>query len=150
MIPFKKILVPVDFGPASNEALKAAVELAKHDGAELVLVHVWEIPTYSYAAMDYAAADLLGPVRDAAQAQLTETLARVRKDVPGATGTLEHGLPWHEVLAAIERTQPDLVVMGTHCRKGVRRMLLGSVAEKIVRASPAPVLTMHEPPEARA
>jgi nucleotide-binding universal stress UspA family protein len=149
MIPFKKILVPVDFGPASNEALKTAIELAKHDGAELVLVHVWEIPMYSYPAMTYVAADLLGPVRDAARAQLAETLESVRKEVPGATGTLQHGLPWQEVLATIERTQPDLVVMGTHGRKGVRRMFLGSVAEKIVRASPAPVLTMHGPPEVR-
>jgi nucleotide-binding universal stress UspA family protein len=143
MIPFKKILVPIDFGPASDEALKAAVELAKRDSAELELVHVWEIPTYSYATLDYAPMDVLGPIRDAAKAQLEETLARVRKELPRTEGILRQGAPWQEVQSAIENSKPDLVIMGTHGRKGVRRMLLGSVAEKIVRTSPVPVLTMH-------
>jgi nucleotide-binding universal stress UspA family protein len=143
MIPFKKILVPVDFGPASNEALQAAIELAKRDGAELELVHVWEIPAYTYATLEYAPTDLMGPVHDAAQAQLDETLARVKKELPRTVGTLRQGAPWQEVLSVIESRKPDLVLMGTHGRKGVRRMLLGSVAEKIVRASPVPVLTMH-------
>jgi nucleotide-binding universal stress UspA family protein len=145
MIPFKKILVPIDFGPASNEALNAAIEMAKRDGAELELVHVWEIPTYSYATLEYAPTDILGPIRDAAQAQLAETLARVKKDVPRTVGTLKQGAAWQEVLGVIESSKPDLVVMGTHGRKGVRRMLLGSVAEKIVRTCPVPVLTMHGP-----
>jgi nucleotide-binding universal stress UspA family protein len=143
MIPFKKILVPVDFGPASNEAVAAAIELAKRDGAAVELVHVWEIPAYSYAALEYTPVDLMGPVRDAAQAQLDETLTRVQKDVPRAVGILKQGVAWQEVLGVIESTKPDLVIMGTHGRKGARRMLLGSVAEKIVRTSPVPVLTMH-------
>jgi nucleotide-binding universal stress UspA family protein len=143
MIPFKKILVPVDFSPASNEALTAAIELAKRDGAELELVHVWEVPSYTYATLEYAATDLMGPVREAAKAQLDETLAGVRKELPRVSGTLKQGAPWQEVLGVIESSKPDLVIMGTHGRKGVRRMLLGSVAEKIVRTSPVPVLTMH-------
>jgi nucleotide-binding universal stress UspA family protein len=142
MVTFKNILVPVDFGEPSDNAVRIAVDLAKQFRASLTLVHTWEIPAYVYAGVEVAAVDLYHPMRDVAQRQLDDALAKVKKDVPDAKAVLACGTPWREILAAIERVRPDLVVMGTHGRRGITRALLGSVTEKIVRTSPAPVLTV--------
>jgi nucleotide-binding universal stress UspA family protein len=149
MTPFKKILVPIDFGEATQDVLAAAVALAKRDDAEITLVHVWELPAYAYATLEYSPGDLFTPVQKAARAQLDDVLQRLKADVPRAVGILRSGSPWREILATIEETKPDLVVMATHGRRGVPRMVLGSVAEKVVRMSPAPVLSFHASTEPR-
>jgi nucleotide-binding universal stress UspA family protein len=140
---FKHILAPVDFGESSQQALDTAIELATRLGAKLTIVHCYEIPAYAYGGMTFVAADLLGPVQDAAREQLEKTLAEVKKRFPGATGLLRRGVPWSEILAAADETKADLVVMGTHGRRGVAHALLGSVAEKVVRTSPVAVLTVR-------
>jgi nucleotide-binding universal stress UspA family protein len=143
MIIFAKILVPVDFGDSSKHALAVAVDLAKQHGGTLTLLHCWELPAYAYNGMDVPVLDLLTPIRDAARAQLDELLATVRRQVPDAKGVLAHGAPWREIMTVIEQSGPDLVVMGTHGRRGLGRAFLGSVAEKVVRMSPSPVLTVR-------
>jgi len=90
-----------------------------------------------------APVDFITPVREAAEAQLDRALAELRKELPAAGSVLSLGTPWHEIRAAIEATHSDLVVMGTHGRHGVSHALLGSVAEKVVRTSPVPVLTVR-------
>ena len=146
-LEFKHLLVPIDFGESSSEALEVAVELAMRFHSRLTLVHVYEIPSYVYGGMTYATADLFAPIEDAAREHLEKTLRVVHKRVPGATSVLRRGAPATEVLDLVERMRPDLVVLGTHGRKGLRRVLIGSVAEKIVRLSPVPVLTVHGKPE---
>jgi nucleotide-binding universal stress UspA family protein len=143
MVTFKRILVPVDFGAATQEVLAMAVSLAKEFGATLSLVHVWELPSYAYAGLEFTPSDLITPIQETARSRLEELVSQVRKDVPQTEGVLRPGTAWREILATIEETTPDLVVMGTHGRKGVPRMFIGSVAEKIVRTSPVPVLTVH-------
>jgi nucleotide-binding universal stress UspA family protein len=142
MARFHRILVPIDFENSSNEALDVGVELALTFDAKLTLLHAWEIPTFAYAGA-YVAPDVWAVIEDAAKAQLATTLALVRKRVPGAESFLANGAPAAETIAAIERTSPDLVIMGTHGRRGVTRMFLGSVAENVVRNSPVPVLTIR-------
>jgi nucleotide-binding universal stress UspA family protein len=142
-IEFKHILVPVDFGEPSDCALDAAIELARRFDAQLTLAHVYEIPAYVYAGITYATADLFGPIEDAAREYLDKTLREVQKKLPGAKAVLRRGPAAMEILATIEELHPDMVVIGTHGRKGVTHALLGSVAEKVVRLSPVPVLTMH-------
>jgi nucleotide-binding universal stress UspA family protein len=137
------ILVAVDFGESSQEALETAVFLAKKFGAALTLTHTCEIPAYAYPGMAFVPMDLLTPVEDAARQSLAGTLADVQKRVPVATGILRRGLAASETLAVIDEEKPDLVVMGTHGRKGMARALLGSVAEKVVRLSSVPVLTVR-------
>lgn len=143
MIKFKNILVPIDFGDPSKHAVEVGTELAKQYGASLALLHTWELPTYAYAGMDLSPIDLLGPIESAAREQLDAVLAEVKTEVPQATAMLKQGSPWREILDAIEQIRPDLVVIGTHGRRGVERVVLGSVAEKIVRLSPAPVLIVR-------
>jgi nucleotide-binding universal stress UspA family protein len=93
--------------------------------------------------MTYSTADLFGPIEDAAREQVDRTLREVQKRVPGAKAVLRRGSPAPEILAVIEEVRPDLVVMGTNGRTGVSHAFLGSVAEKIVRSSPAAVLTIR-------
>jgi nucleotide-binding universal stress UspA family protein len=148
MIDFKHILVAVDFADSSQEALAAAVELAKRFGAKLTLTHTCEVPAYAYPGMAFAAVDLLTPVEDAAREALAAALADVQKTLPATKGILRRGLAATETLAVIAAEKPDLVVIGTHGRTGVTRAFLGSVAERIVRQSPVPVLTVRHQEEA--
>jgi nucleotide-binding universal stress UspA family protein len=141
MPSFQKILVPLDFGEPSMRALAAAIDLAKLYGSSLTLFHTWEIPSYGYGAA--LPADVLTQLESSARAQLDAVLADVAKQVPDTNAILECGVPWRELLRTIELVDPDLVVMGTHGRKGIGRALLGSVTEKIVRMSPVPVLSMR-------
>jgi nucleotide-binding universal stress UspA family protein len=141
MLTFRHILVPVDFGEPSRAALAAAMDLSKQYESALTLIHTLEIPAYGYSAL--SPIDVLGPLQDLAARELATLLEQVRKQRPEAKSVLSTGVAWHEILAAIERLKPDLVVMGTHGRQGIRRMLLGSVAENIVRMSTASVLTVH-------
>jgi nucleotide-binding universal stress UspA family protein len=139
---FRRILVPTDFSEPSQRALQVAIEMARGSGAELVVLHTCEIPTYAFVDMA-SPVDLLSPLSELAGQKLDELLKSLRAEFPGARGVLKVGVPWEQILAAISEVGADLVVMGTHGRRGAAHALLGSVAEKIVRLSPVPVLTVR-------
>lgn len=144
MTQFKHILVPSDFRAASTAALGVAVTLAKKFDAKVTLLHVWEIPIYPY--MDFMLnSEVISSVEEAATKGLERALAELKQQLPTAEGKLRTGEAWREICDAIKELQPDLVVMGTHGRRGISHLTLGSVAEKTVRLSPVPVLTVHEP-----
>lgn len=142
MTAFKHILVATDFAASSARALELGVEMARAFSAQLTLLHVWEIPIYPY--MDFMLnSDLVSSVEDRALAQLQRTLESLQKQLPNAQSKLKTGEPWAGILEAVDELKPDLVVMGTHGHRGLNRALLGSVAEKLVRLCPVPVLTVH-------
>jgi nucleotide-binding universal stress UspA family protein len=143
MVAFKHILVPTDFGESSAAALEVAVDLSNKYGATLTLLHTYESPVYAYPAMGYAPADVLMPIEEHAQKECDAAVKALRVRVPDAKGILRFGAPAPEIQKAIEETHADLVVMGTHGRRGLGHVLLGSVAEKTVRLSPVPVLTVR-------
>jgi nucleotide-binding universal stress UspA family protein len=144
MKTFKHILVATDFEASSAEAVETAVGLAQTLGAQLTLLHVWEIPIYPY--MEFMLnSDVIASVEDRAVNRLAEGLESVRKVLPDAQSLLKSGEPWDGILEAIQELKPDLVVLGTHGRRGVSHVMLGSVAEKVVRLSPVPVLTLRTP-----
>ena len=144
MKTFKHILVPTDFEKASAGALEIATSLAQSCGAKVTLLHVWEIPVYPY--MDFMLnSEVITRVEDAAVKHLADALEKLRKTLPDAQSKLRTGEPAPGIIDAIKELKPDLVVMGTHGRHGVGRAILGSVAEKLVRLSPVPVLTVHAP-----
>lgn len=148
---FERILVPTDFGPSAEQALQLAMRLARETSAELQILHVYAIPVVPIAAgagMYPAAAapyplTLLDAVRDSAQQQLDALLEKVRLTCPTATARLQEGDARREILATAEEWGADLIVIGTHGRTGVARVLLGSVAEHVVRHSRIPVLTVR-------
>ena len=149
MVAFKQILFPTDFGESSQRALDVAVELSKKFDASLTLIHTFEIPAYAYAGMPFSTVDLFTPIEQAARHEFETALVALQKRVPGAKGILRRGVPWQDIQAAIAETHADLVVMGTHGRSGVARAFLGSVAEKTVRMSSVPVLTVRAAAETR-
>ena len=148
MVAFRQILVPTDFGKYARRALDVAVELSEKFDASLTLLHVYEIPTYAYATMSFTPVELLTSVAEAAQQEFDAALVTLRSRAPGAKGILRRGVAWEVILAASEESRADLVVMGTHGHRGIAHILLGSVAEKIVRLSQVPVLTVRASAEA--
>lgn len=142
MKTFKHILVPTDFEKASAGALEVAVFLAQACGAKITLLHIWEIPIYPN--MNFMVnSESITRVEDAAVNHLADALEKLRKVLPAADSKLKAGQPGPAILEAIAELKPDLVVMGTHGRRGISRAILGSVAEKLVRFSAVPVLTVH-------
>lgn len=142
MKTFKHILVPTDFEATSGEVLDVAIGLAKAFGAQLTLLHVWEIPIYPY--MEFMLnSEVITSVEERAVKRLASGLEKVREVLPDADSKLMTGVPWGGILEAINECKPDLVVMGTHGRRGVDHLMLGSIAEKVVRLSPVPVLTVR-------
>ena len=141
-----RILVSTDFSASANAALDAAIELARKFGATIVLMHAYGVPSHVYPELEGpATADYMATLEQAARKALQNS-AVSRKDaaVPIATA-LYCGSVWEQVLLAIEQHGVGLVVMGTHGRRGVAHVLLGSVAEKVVRLSTVPVLTVRGP-----
>lgn len=146
MIQFKKILVPTDFSKGSLHALGYACELAKKFGAELHLLHVMQ---------DTIIADFEGPYMVAANI-IEEMQEEARKQIEalpdpglcagtGVTRVVIVGAPFLEILRYAKDNSIDLIVMGTHGRGAVAHVLMGSVAEKVVRKSSCPVLTVRHP-----
>jgi nucleotide-binding universal stress UspA family protein len=109
----------------------------------MVLFHAYEIPSLVYEGTMVSPVDLLTPVQEAAQKQFDAELGALRIRVPDAKGVLVMGVPWQEILKTVKDENIDLIVMGTHGRRGITRALIGSVAEKTVRMSPVPVLTVR-------
>lgn len=140
---FTHILVPTDFGEPSRQALELAVELARIHEADLTLMHVCEVATYAYDGMIALPVDVMTPIEEAARKQLDELVSSTSQRCRCSRGVLKLGAAWEEILQAVRETQADLVVMGTHGRRGVTHALVGSVAEKMVRMSPVPVLTVR-------
>ncbi len=145
MIAIRKILVPVDFSTHAQGAQVWAVELARRYDAGLTLLHVYQ--PISYALPEgyvlpsaNLLADLevsLGAALDDAKRQL-ESSPGLRIDT-----SLVQGVPFAEIVRFAREGGYDLIVLSTHGRTGIRHALLGSVAEKVVRKAPCPVLTVR-------
>jgi universal stress protein A len=147
-ISIKRILVATDFSAAANHALSHACELAGKFGAELHVLHVVVEP-FPVAGTDVA---LIRPGESVAnmiqKAKLD--LAANTKELPLPNGTRQVtevivGDPIERILKYAEENQIDLMTLGTHGHRGLSHLLLGSVAEKIVRLAKCPVLTVHAP-----
>jgi nucleotide-binding universal stress UspA family protein len=143
---FKHILIPSDFGGASQQALELAIGLAKLHGSQLTILHVCEVPMYVYEGVGATPFDLLTPITQAAEDHLKQVVRDVEVRLPGTKGVFKMGSVHEEVLSVTANQHCDLVVMGTHGRRGLAHVAIGSVAEKVVRLSSVPVLTVHARP----
>src|SRR5579883_1024730 len=131
----QRILVPHDFSDAAERALDYAVTLAKKFGARITLMHAYEIPSLGYPEALVASLEFSSDIERVVGKALEAIAARARRSDVEIDAVLRLGRAWTEILTVAEQTRADLVVMGTHGRKGVSRALLGSVAEKIVRTA---------------
>lgn len=143
-LAFQALLCPLDFSSGSREALRYAARLAQIVGGRLTALHVIEPLPYpvEYGLAPTAALDLEPKLAEGAR----EHLARViEADVPKALPTesrVELGSPETTICEVAERDRFDLIVLATHGRKGLAHLFLGSVAERVVRLAPCPVLTL--------
>jgi nucleotide-binding universal stress UspA family protein len=144
----KKILVPCDFAEPSRRAADAGLELARLFRVPLILLHVFQIPTAIYTgAAPMQVPDYTELVEKAARLALRDEAARFEGKGVEVAAIFKIGVAWEEIIAAAERLDAGLIVMGTHGRRCLPRAVIGSVAERVVRLSPVPVLTMHDSPD---
>lgn len=149
MKPFEKILVPIDFGLHSTEAMRRAVDVAGHYGASLTLVYVYEPLNYALPE-GYAlytpeqVGQLLEDFRDRLRTATGEVEAM---GAQGVTHDVLTGSAASEIVEYARTHGFDLIVMGTHGRRGLSHLLMGSVAERVLRTAPCPVLTVKAPGE---
>ena len=143
----KSILFPTDFSEGSSQALQYAVDMAKRYGAKLYVIHViydiakatgWYVP---HVSMDEMYKDIQEGAKKELERFGVEELSGV-KDVERSVMT---GVPHEEIINFASTNKIDLIIMGTHGRKGIDRILFGSTAAQVVRYAPCPVLTVRLP-----
>lgn len=140
----KTILVPTDFSEASNAALEVALDLAAELGASIVLLHSFEIPMLGVPDGGLVLTpDVTSRVLEGAKSGLDREVGRYTTRGVPLRSVVDQAEPWRSIVTKAEELGVDLIVMGTHGRRGLPRALLGSVAEKVVRTSPVPVMTVH-------
>lgn len=141
----QSILVPIDYSACSAAALGFAAEFAQKLGAKIDVLHVWEGPAYVTEDVKVVRhgdeSSLIELIRNEAQAELLQFVA---KQGLAATVSMRllSGNPAATVLSELHQRKHDLLIVGTHGRTGLVHVLLGSVAEKLVRLSPVPVITV--------
>ncbi len=141
----KKILFPTDFLEGSSDALPYAIDLAKRYGAKLYIVHViqdvtqatgWYVP---HVSVD----ELYKDMEESARKELDRIFAEELRGFKDYENLIIRGTPAHEILDFCEKNDINLIVMGTHGRKGLDRLIFGSTAEKVVKNARCPVLTVR-------
>jgi nucleotide-binding universal stress UspA family protein len=142
----QRFLVPIDFSEYANQALEYAINLAGKLDACVTLLHV--IQSVPLGGVDMGVTlpytylqDLEAEVMQSMEA----CLARVTAAGLEGEIVVVHGVPFHEIVEMAKKQKADLIIIGTHGRTGLQHMLLGSVAEKVVRLAPCPVLVARQP-----
>ncbi|MFI5308437.1 MAG: universal stress protein [Polyangiales bacterium] len=147
MPTIKTILCPTDFSECSTASVGMAIELAKRLGARVQLLHVFQLPQYvgweEGMAMVAATPGFLEELRKGVDQQLAKQIEAAKQAGIDVVAEQVDGVAFREI---VDRSaKADLVVMGTHGRTGLPRLMLGSVAERVVRLSKCPVLTVPAP-----
>jgi nucleotide-binding universal stress UspA family protein len=134
------IVVAVDFEKASLKALDVAKELGRAMGAEVVIAHVYQVPMFTYPGLEPALLPTFNAEISTAAKRAVEELSASQE---GLRAVLREGDPSTELLAVASELKARMLVMGTHGRSGFAHLFLGSVAEKVMRHSTIPVLTVR-------
>jgi nucleotide-binding universal stress UspA family protein len=144
MALFKKILVPTDFDDGSARAARLAADVARAFDASILLLHAFDPAQNAVAASSTQGAVTMVALDEGRVRKSLDEALRASRDLwPRCEAVLRVGPPSDEILKAIHDVAADLVIMATHGRSGLLHALVGSVAEKIVRHSPVPVLTVR-------
>ncbi|SDD15355.1 universal stress protein [Paraburkholderia lycopersici] len=146
---YSRILVALDGSKTASHALDTAIGLARDTGAELQALYVIDLPVMAYDVPGYDPSIVRDAYIEEGRVIRADAEARMaQQGVKGASRSVEVELPAQDVAQCIERAaaqwHADLIVMGTHGRRGVRRLVLGSVAERVLRSACRPVLLVPE------
>ncbi len=134
----ERFLVPIDFSPDAEHALHEAITLGAALHAYIILLHVRDDSELNPWAHS-------GDAEAATRAALRAYLEPVQAAGLSGEVVMVHGQPWQEIIDIARKHKATLIVMGTHGRTGLQHLLLGSVAERVVRHAPCSVLTVREP-----
>lgn len=144
MFSIRTILCPTDFSPSSDRAFQLACSLAKEYGAKLTIMHVVERPLMVLGGVMTPPPPPSAEIdREAIREQL-ERVRPVESDIR-FDHRLEFGDPATAILQVASESKSDMIVMGTHGRSGLSRLLMGSVAEKVLRGATCPMVTVKVP-----
>lgn len=151
MITLQKILVPTDFSDFSQQALEFALSLAEQFRAKLYVMHVWEMAmTSSLLPPEPYPESILTEQQKAAAEHLAKVTNELKTSGFEAESVFVFGKPYMEIVRTAADLDVDLIVLASHGRSGISHLLMGSVAEKVVRLAPCPVFTVKLPlPAAR-
>ena len=144
MFPIRRILVPTDFSDEAKHALRSAVELARIGQSEVVLVHVIEPPVYPVNLG--IGPVVVPPLEQDLRERLAQALEQLRQQETGTLASrvlIRDGRPFLEIVRAAADEHADLIVIATHGYTGLKHVLLGSTAERVVREAPCPVLVVR-------
>lgn len=140
----KVILVPTDFSLPAETALDRALDLAAKLDAKVFVLHAYELPVVGFPdGVLLPSAEIASRIVTWAQTELDKSMAKRKESSVTITPLLRQGDPRELVLSVAEEVHADLIVMGTHGRRGLARALIGSTTESLVRTSPIPVMTVH-------
>lgn len=145
MISFQRILVATDFTEASAPALKEAIEMAKGSGAELLIAHAYQPPNVAQAQAVAGGVyeEWDRNLRAEVEGKLEACVKEAREAGINTRPLILPGTAYKALLDAAKENKTDLVIMGTHGRKGVARFFLGSVASRVIARAPCPVMTVR-------
>ena len=146
MITLRRILVPIDFSPHSEQALKYATALAEKFGAELFLIHAFQDLSLYQTEVVSGAPPIMPPVEQltaSARGEMARLVDEKKLQRFNAHTEIVEGAPVEEIVDYAKEKDIDLIVLGTHGRGWLAHALMGSVAEKVVRKAPCPVLTVR-------
>jgi universal stress protein A len=146
----RQILAPTDFSESSKQAVTHAYGLAEAFGASLLLLHVVELPVYPAGVFLLSAegTTLLDDLEQQARLDLAQLLPKAQDGRVEVRCQVVVGTPYYKIIEVAEAEKIDLIVMATHGRTGFSHLFMGSVAEKVVRTAPCPVLTIRPTGEA--
>lgn len=147
MRTYERILAATDFSPASQPALDQAESIARECGARLLILHAYHVPALASVSQAPAGVyeDFLRAVRADGERRLDALVAHGQACGIETRGLLREGFPDAEILDAAAREKADLIVMGTHGRRGPSRLLAGSVVSRVVGRATCPVMTVRAP-----
>jgi nucleotide-binding universal stress UspA family protein len=136
---YHKILLPTDGSEGAEAALEHALEIAEKYGAELHILYVADVRVDSTTDMW---TNMLGQLEEMGKEATEEIAEKVEEAGVETVTEVSRGIPHEEINSYVDENDIDLIIMGTHGRTGIDRILLGSVAEKVIRTSEKPVLTV--------
>lgn len=143
-MPFRNILVPIDFDDTANRALAQAVSLARALHANITVLHVYGLPVYNYPDGSFIPSpEVASSIKQAAHQQLDAFVAAQHASGVSFSSLIREGRTAEQICKAATEISADLIVMGTHGRGLFGRTILGSVAEAVLREAPIPVMTVH-------
>jgi len=142
---FNRLLIPVDGSKGSLKAARFALRLALRDNCEVVAVHVVDEENVEDLARyaDRPVEEIRGRMLSCGERYVEEVRELARRQGVRLVGEIRVGIPHRTLLALVAEVDADLIVMGTVGRKGPRRVLIGSVTERVIEQSPVPVLVVR-------